>query len=164
MGTANTEGATYADQTKTPIGAGRRRMKQSFLGATAFAAALAVGLWAEAPAQAAAFDAQGAVLTQSAFVPYVFGGRQFCWYDSAWSGPGWYWCGYAWRNGFGWGGPRGWNGWRRAGHYGGYGHGGFAGGHGGDGGAHFGGGHMGGAGHMGGGGGHMGGGGGGGHR
>jgi hypothetical protein len=28
-------------------------------------------------------------------------GRRYCWYDSAWSGPGWYWCGYAWRRGFG---------------------------------------------------------------
>ena len=30
---------------------------------------------------------------------YYFGGRQYCWYDDAWQGPGWYWCGYAWRRG-----------------------------------------------------------------
>src|SRR6201994_4303429 len=35
---------------------------------------------------------------------YIWGGRHFCWYDSAWNGPGWYWCGYGWRRGFGWGG------------------------------------------------------------
>ena len=26
---------------------------------------------------------------------YYFGGRQYCWYDDGWQGPGWYWCGYA---------------------------------------------------------------------
>jgi hypothetical protein len=49
---------------------------------------------------------------------FVWGGRRFCWYDFGWNGPGWYWCGYAWRRGFGWGGPRGyrnwwWGGWGR---------------------------------------------------
>jgi hypothetical protein len=43
---------------------------------------------------------------------YVYGGRRFCWYYDGWSGPGWYWCGYAWRRGYGWGGPFGWRGWR----------------------------------------------------
>ena len=60
-------------------------------------------------------------------VQYVWGGRNYCWYANAWSGPGWYWCGYAWRRGFGWGGPVGWRGWhhrpvvvgRRGGRYGG---------------------------------------------
>jgi len=41
----------------------------------------------------------------------VFGGRHYCWYDDAWSGPGWYWCGYEGRNGYGWGGGYGWNSW-----------------------------------------------------
>ena len=31
-------------------------------------------------------------------------GHNFCWYDGGWQGPGWYWCGYAWNNGYGWGG------------------------------------------------------------
>ncbi len=44
---------------------------------------------------------------------FVFGGRNFCWYDSAWSGPGWYWCGFAWRRGLGWGGRAGFRGWGR---------------------------------------------------
>nr|MEA2799090.1 hypothetical protein [Phenylobacterium sp.] len=47
--------------------AGRQRMKQSFLGLAAFAATLAVGLSAEAPARAAPIDSQGAVFTDAAF-------------------------------------------------------------------------------------------------
>ena len=31
---------------------------------------------------------------------YYVDGRQYCWYDDAWQGPGWYWCGYAWRSGY----------------------------------------------------------------
>lgn len=42
---------------------------------------------------------------------YIFGGRRYCWYDSGWNGPGWYWCGYAYRRGLGWGGGYGWHGW-----------------------------------------------------
>ncbi len=44
--------------------------------------------------------------------PFFFGGRDYCWYDDAWNGPGWYWCGYGYRSGYGWGGPEGFNGWR----------------------------------------------------
>ena len=43
--------------------------------------------------------------------PYFWGGQRYCWYDDAWNGPGWYYCGYAWRQGLGWGGPYGWNRW-----------------------------------------------------
>jgi hypothetical protein len=46
-------------------------------------------------------------------VQYVFRGRRHCWYDDGWNGPGWYWCGYRLRHGFGWGGERGWNRWER---------------------------------------------------
>ncbi len=42
---------------------------------------------------------------------YVYLGHDYCFYDNAWRGPGFYWCGYAWRRGFGWGGPAGWRGW-----------------------------------------------------
>jgi len=42
---------------------------------------------------------------------YSFDGVDYCWYDEAWQGPGWYWCGYDWINGYGWGGPYNWNGW-----------------------------------------------------
>ena len=43
---------------------------------------------------------------------FYWHGRRYCWYDDAWNGPGWYWCGYAWRRGIGWGGAYGWHGWR----------------------------------------------------
>jgi hypothetical protein len=93
---------------------------------------------------------------------FFFGGRNFCFYDDGWHGPGYYWCGYAYRNGIGWGGGDGWNGWH------GGGHGGDHHMHMGGGAMHMGGGgqmHMGGGGmHMGGGGGHGGGHGGGGHK
>ena len=42
---------------------------------------------------------------------FIWSGRRYCWYDDAWQGPGWYWCGYAWRQGLGWGGGEGWQGW-----------------------------------------------------
>jgi hypothetical protein len=38
--------------------------------------------------------------------------RRYCFYWDAWNGPGWYYCGYAWRRGYGWGGSPGWHGWR----------------------------------------------------
>jgi hypothetical protein len=54
---------------------------------------------------------------QSAIEPaqFIFGGREYCWYPDGWHGPGFYWCGYAWRRGFGWGGGEGWRGWHRGG-------------------------------------------------
>lgn len=49
-------------------------------------------------------------------VQFVYGGRRYCWYDIGWNGPGWYWCGYSGRRGYGFGGRRGfrdwhWSGW-----------------------------------------------------
>jgi hypothetical protein len=44
-------------------------------------------------------------------VQFIYLGRNYCWYDGGWRGPGFYWCGYAWRQGFGWGGGWGWRGW-----------------------------------------------------
>lgn len=93
---------------------------------------------------------------------YFWGGRHYCWYDGGWRGPGWYWCGYAYRRGFGWGGPVGFRGWGRGGggfHGRGFvGHGGGGGFHGGGHAVHGGGGHAvgghGGGGHGGGGGHH----------
>jgi hypothetical protein len=51
---------------------------------------------------------------------YVYGGRRYCFYVDAWNGPGWYRCGYGWREGYGWGGYDGWRGWsyRNRGHRG----------------------------------------------
>src|SRR6266480_5961984 len=57
---------------------------------------------------------------------FYWHGRRYCWYDDGWHGPGYYWCGYAWRSGYGWGGGYGWHGWRwRSGrrHWGGGGRG-----------------------------------------
>src|ERR1700754_1134280 len=34
---------------------------------------------------------------------FIFGGRNYCWYDNGWRGAGFYWCGYAFRRGLGWG-------------------------------------------------------------
>jgi hypothetical protein len=84
------------------------------------ASALAIGgALAIAPAQAAvqggadairAAAENGSVAEQ---VQFRWGGYDYCWADDGWRGPGWYWCGYAYRPGFGWGGPIGWNNWRR---------------------------------------------------
>ncbi len=63
---------------------------------------------------------------------FIFGGQSYCWYGGGWRGPGYYYCGYAWRRGLGWGGGYGWHGWRGGyGYRGGYGggHGGYYGGH-----------------------------------
>jgi hypothetical protein len=54
-------------------------------------------------------------LTAVQTVQFFWRGRRYCWYDAGWRGPGWYWCGYRWRRGFGWGGPIGWRGWHRPG-------------------------------------------------
>jgi hypothetical protein len=77
---------------------------------------------------------------------FVFGGRNYCWYDDGWRGPGYYWCGYAFRRGLGWGGGAGWHGWghggggrvvgRPGGRPGGHGGGRPGGGHGGHGAHH----------------------------
>lgn len=54
---------------------------------------------------------------ESAVLPaqFIFGGRNYCFYDNGWNGPGFYWCGYAFRRGYGWGGGRGWHGWHHGG-------------------------------------------------
>ena len=43
---------------------------------------------------------------------FLFEGHKHCWYEKGWHGAGWYWCGYATREGKGWGGPEGYQGWR----------------------------------------------------
>ena len=52
---------------------------------------------------------------------FVWGGRDYCFYPDGWHGPGWYWCGYAFRRGLGWGGPHGWHNWEHGGGRGGLG-------------------------------------------
>ena len=44
-------------------------------------------------------------------VQYYHNKRRYCFYWDGWHGPGWYWCGYHHRRGYGWGGPTGWNKW-----------------------------------------------------
>src|SRR6201996_7316455 len=58
---------------------------------------------------------QSALPTDIEQAQFVYLGRNYCWYDDGWRGPGFYWCGYAWRRGFGWGGGAGWHGWHRGG-------------------------------------------------
>jgi hypothetical protein len=42
---------------------------------------------------------------------YSYGGKDYCWYDDGWNGPGWYVCGQYTVSGVGWGGAAGWHGW-----------------------------------------------------
>jgi hypothetical protein len=84
-------------------------------------AALASACIAVASAAAAQLPQEGTLGTSaappSAIEPaqFIFGGREYCWYPDGWHGPGFYWCGYAFRRGFGWGGGAGWHGWRGGG-------------------------------------------------
>jgi hypothetical protein len=90
---------------------------------TAFKTLLLVtGLATAAGAATAASAYSAPVLSGAVYRPgdqpvlekaqYMWGGRGYCWYLDGWHGPGYYWCGYAWRHGRGWGGGEGWNGWR----------------------------------------------------
>ena len=84
-------------------------MKRIILGA-AFGLVGLVGI--SACAQATPVDhLNGMAAASVEQVQYMYGGRRFCWYPDGWRGPGYYWCGFAWRRGFGWGGPMGWRGW-----------------------------------------------------
>src|ERR1700755_2349332 len=77
-----------------------------YAAAASFALALMVG-----QAEAIPVDHSIAVPTNVEQTQFIFGGRNYCWYDGGWRGPGYYWCGYAWRRGLGWGGGAGWHGW-----------------------------------------------------
>jgi Chaperone of endosialidase len=51
-------------------------------------------------------------------VQYVWNGRNYCWYESGWKGPGWYVCSYGpWVSGLWWGGGHGWHNWHWHGHH-----------------------------------------------
>ncbi len=105
-----------------------KRIGLAFVVATAVGA----GIVLTAPVQAAGLSGQlGTVASELSEVQqaqYYYGGRRYCWYPDGWHGPGWYWCGYGARVGYGWGGPVGWRGWHwyGGGHYwhGGHRHGG----------------------------------------
>jgi hypothetical protein len=66
-----------------------------------------------APAGNSGLGAAGNSLSLVEKTQFFFGEKEYCWYDDGWHGPGWYWCGYALRQGFGWGGPVGWHNWDR---------------------------------------------------
>ncbi len=78
----------------------------------AAATALSLGAFgAVAPAQALPVHSGLAAPSDVAQAQFVFGGRNYCFYPNGWNGPGFYWCGYAFRRGLGWGGGAGWHGW-----------------------------------------------------
>jgi hypothetical protein len=117
------------DERPPPVAQGGKGL---WLMSRTLALGLALGLGAASPP--AAGSAQAA-LSDSAFVApvsdqllpvekaeFIYNGRQYCWYEDGWRGPGWYWCGSGDREGVGWGGAYGWNGWRTM-HGGSYRHG-----------------------------------------
>jgi hypothetical protein len=67
------------------------------------------------PGSRALSDAADAISLTEKTQVYFWNGRRYCFYPDGWQGPGWYWCGYAWRRGFGYGGAVGWRGWGRPG-------------------------------------------------
>ena len=79
------------------------------------AAAGLAGLGLTLPAKAApalpGIDRAVSALSSIEDAAYVYRGRRYCFYNNGWNGPGWYWCGSAYRRGYGWGGYRGWQGW-----------------------------------------------------
>ncbi len=85
---------------------------------TVAAAALGAGTILTSTAQAAPAGQSGQLgaaadtLNMIEKTQFFFGGREYCWYDDGWNGPGFYWCGEYLRRGFGWGGGYGWHGWR----------------------------------------------------
>jgi hypothetical protein len=95
-------------------------MRTPLLGAAAAITLLGVSL-----SLGAAEAAQPTLLTSGVYqasdaptlqpAQFFFGGQTYCWYGGGWQGPGYYYCGYAWRRGLGWGGGAGWNGWHGGG-------------------------------------------------
>jgi len=91
-------------------------MRRIALGLSTAALLAACGFGATT-ASAAPLSGAAAIITDAGMstvdkVDYYYDGRNYCWYYDGWHGPGWYWCGYAWRRGYGWGSPvYGWRGW-----------------------------------------------------
>ena len=79
---------------------------------------LAIAAGFALPLAGSAEAAMGGALPSTQILPveqaqFFFLGHNFCWYDDGWQGPGWYWCNYAWRSGYGWGCGDGLHGWNR---------------------------------------------------
>ena len=83
-------------------------MKRTIVTAAAAALLAAAGV---SGAHAAPVGPRNPLLIDASVHFYFWSGHRYCWYPDGWDGPGWYWCGYPWRDGLGWGGPFGWNGW-----------------------------------------------------
>jgi hypothetical protein len=97
---------------------GKVAMRKTMFGLVTAAALATSSMLASGPADAVAIGAGGYATAVHDLdilenAQFIFEGRRYCWYDVGWNGPGWYWCGYALRRGFGWGGAEGWRGWRR---------------------------------------------------
>src|SRR5947199_10635383 len=93
----------------------RENMRKSILTVAAIAASVFVLGKADAmPLNSGLGDAADRVSAVEK-TQFVYLGRNYCWYPDGWHGPGFYWCGYAYRTGYGWGGPIGWHGWRGGG-------------------------------------------------
>lgn len=75
---------------------------------------IAAGVMGASGAQAAPMSVDrlaGIDMSLKQDAQYFYEGRRYCFYPNGWRGPGYYWCGYNWRRGYGWGGPMGWRGW-----------------------------------------------------
>ena len=89
-----------------------------------FSLTLGLGLALQLASPGAAAVADGALAGRTSLidnalidkVQYEYGGHNYCYSDTGWKGPGWYWCGNEQTYGVGWGGAYGWRGWTRAGY------------------------------------------------
>jgi hypothetical protein len=91
------------------------RHMRLILSAAVLVTALPIGVSQAAPISPQGLKAAAGDQSVIDQVQYRYAGREYCWYDDGWRGPGFYWCGYRLRVGLGWGGPAGWHGWRSAG-------------------------------------------------
>ncbi len=69
---------------------------------------LLAGAGAAGAVAAPASGASGPAPSMIEQIQFFWNGQEYCFYDDGWRGPGWYICGYAWRQGLGWGGGRSW--------------------------------------------------------
>jgi hypothetical protein len=95
---------------KTRTALAKRPRSMLAAGAALAAVMIALGLFATEPAQARLVPSPTGFGLVDSHVPVYHLGRTYCWYESGWNGPGWYWCGYAWHRNFGWAGHGG-HGW-----------------------------------------------------
>src|SRR5262249_43785310 len=91
------------------------RMVRGLLAAPVWITALPIAVSQAAPISPQGLKAAAGEQSVIDHVQYRWAGREYCWYDDGWRGPGFYWCGYRLRVGLGWGGPAGWHGWGSAG-------------------------------------------------